>query len=104
MALGFCKAGSAARWRKVMANYPRLSPSPFIRVEDLQDYLVRWSNELTRELDTEDQKQNAAPATKIYSVVTITEIGRPASGDVAFAISAGKFKGYVSGTGWIDFH
>lgn len=87
-----------------MANYPRFSSSPFVRLSDLQNYISRWSNELTRELDTEDQKQSSAPATKIYSVVTITEIGRPASGDVAFAISAGKFRGYVSGTGWIDFH
>ena len=32
------------------------------------------------------------------TVVTITDIGRPRKGDIAYAASAGKFKGYVSTT------
>jgi hypothetical protein len=80
-----------------MANYPKV---PF----NADGFMQRWGNELVRELDTRDLRESSRPATKIYSVVTVTEIGRPASGDVAFAISAGKFRGYVSGTGWIDFH
>ena len=38
------------------------------------------------------------PSTKIYSVTTITDIGSPRKGDIAYAASAGKFKGYVSTT------
>ena len=67
------------------------------------DDFHRWANELTRELDTEDLRKNSAPSTKIYAVVTITDIGRPQQGDVAFAISATKFKGYT-GSAWVDFH
>ena len=45
------------------------------------------------------------PSTKIYTVVTITDIGRPQQGDVAYAISAAKFKGYTTTAGgWVDFH
>lgn len=80
-----------------MANYPKV-PS------DVQGSMQIWGNELVRELDTRDLLESSRPTTKIYSVVTVTEIGRPASGDIVFAISATKFRGYVSGTGWIDFH
>jgi hypothetical protein len=80
-----------------MANYPKV---PINADGSMQ----RWGNELVRELDTRDLRESSRPATKIYSVVTATDVGRPASGDVIFAISAAKFKGYVSGTGWIDFH
>ena len=40
----------------------------------------------------------AKPTSNIYAVVTITEIGNPRRGDIAYAASAGKFKGYVSTT------
>ena len=78
-----------------MANYPKYNSGA---------NLTFWANELTRELDLRDRQVDARPATKIYSVVSVSEIGRPASGDIAFAASAGKFRGYVSGTGWVDFN
>ena len=86
-----------------MANYPRFS-SISLTLQGMAEDVSRWANELTRELDSEDTKQNSAPATKIYSVVSVDNIGRPQNGDVAYSISAEKFRGYVEGTGWIDFH
>ncbi len=80
-----------------MANYPKIPLN-------VDGSIQKWGNELVRELDTRDLRESFRPSTKIYSVVTVTDIGRPASGDVAFAISAAKFRGYVSGTGWVDFH
>jgi hypothetical protein len=35
--------------------------------------------------------------------VTVTEIGRPQAGDVAFSSGESKFKGYT-GSAWVDFH
>ena len=88
-----------------MANYPRFStmftPKSII---ELYDSLRSWGNELTRELDTRDSQGDSKPTTKILTVVSVSEIGRPDNGDVVFAVSAGKYRGYVSGTGWIDFH
>lgn len=78
-----------------MANYPK-----YTGIERI-DF---WANELTRELDTRDRDVDNRPATRIYTVVSVSEIGRPLSGDIAFAASAGKFRGYVSGTGWVDFN
>ena len=36
------------------------------------------------------------PSNNIYTVVTVTEIGIPRKGDIAYSASSGKFKGYVS--------
>lgn len=88
-----------------MANYPKFPIRKPPTADELHTDVSRWANELTRELDTENLRQNSAPSTKIYTVVTITDIGRPQQGDVAYAISVGKFKGYTtSATGWVDFH
>lgn len=86
-----------------MANYPKFPLQKPLDADQLHNDVSRWANELTRELDTEHLRQSSAPATKIYTVVTITDIGRPQQGDVAFAISATKFKGYT-GSVWVDFH
>jgi hypothetical protein len=77
-----------------MANYPKLPRFTVNELVDLQRLLLSWSNELTRELD----------ATTINTVVSTSEIGRPANGNVAYSISASKFRGYVDGTGWVDFN
>lgn len=74
-------------------------------IDDLFRVLSTYTNELTRELDLEDQKQINAPATKVFTVATITSIGRPRAGDVAFSTSSGKFRGYVTtAAGWSDFN
>jgi hypothetical protein len=66
--------------------------------------LLSWSNELTRELDARDIQVQDSPSTTINTVVSTSEIGRPANGNVAYSISASKFRGYVDGTGWVDFN
>ena len=83
-----------------MARYPEI-PKFIQTVEDAQElyrYIEQWGAALINELDTRDLEVNAAPSTNIYAVVTITEIGNPRRGDIAYAASAGKFKGYVSTT------
>jgi len=88
-----------------MANFPKYPIGKPATADELHSDLTRWANELTRELDTESLRQDSTPSTKIYTVVTITDIGRPQQGDVAYAISVGKFKGYTTtATGWVDFH
>jgi hypothetical protein len=84
--------------------YPELPR--YQNTEDLtQVYntLVAYAGELKFLLESRDVELGSTPATKIFSVVTVSEIGRPASGDIAFSISTSKFKGYV-GNSWVDFH
>ena len=82
-----------------MATYPGLPKYYNITtLSELMNVLNTYTNELTRELDLRDRQQDNLPSTKIYTVVTITDIGRPRKGDIAYAASAGKFKGYVSTT------
>ena len=66
--------------------------------------ITSWASQLKNLLEIRDVQVDSTPSTTIFSVVTVTSIGRPASGDVAFSIGEGKFKGYVSGTGWVNFN
>jgi len=86
-----------------MANYPKFPIRKPVVVDDLHTDVSRWANELTRELDTENLRQATKPSTNIYTVVTVTNIGSPQQGDVAFSVSSTKFKGYT-GSAWVDFH
>ena len=94
-----------------MARYPTF-PTRFINtsVEELRELyttLETWSGLLTNELETRDVDLDAAPATNIYTVVTVTSIGRPRKGDIAYSASSGKYKGYVSlgsETSWQDLN
>ena len=89
-----------------MANYPNLPlyiPSRE-NLERVYDEIVSWANQLAQELDLRDNQVDNRPATKVYSVVTVTEIGRPNPGDIAFSLGEEKFKGYVSSTGWVNLN
>ena len=88
--------------------YPEL-PTYGRKIEDeelkeMYRDITSWASQLKNLLEIRDIQVDNTPSTTIFSVVTVTSIGRPESGDVAFSIGEGKFKGYVSGTGWVDFN
>ena len=94
-----------------MARYPEF---PIIFTDDIKkgatyvySRFQRWGSALINELDTRDQIQDATPSTNIYAVVTVGSIERPDKGDIAYSVSTGKFKGYVSTAGtqaWQDLN
>jgi|TARA_R100001015_G_C4624860_1_gene183157 hypothetical protein len=87
--------------------YPNLPDYTELKPEDLQTFyrqLLVYADELKFLLETRDIELDTRPSTNILTVVTVASIGRPANGNVVFAASASKFRGYVSGTGWVDFH
>ena len=65
-------------------------------LKELYNTVERWGAALINELDTRDTQIDKRPSTNIYTVVTVTEIGLPRKGDIAYSVSSGKFKGYVS--------
>lgn len=92
-----------------MARYPELPK--FIQSEadaqELYNFIQQWGAALINELDTRDIENNAAPSTNIYAVATVGTITRPRKGDIAYSVSTGKFKGYVSlgsETSWQDLN
>jgi len=85
-----------ARYPSIPRIYNYLKDNP--KVEKMYGELERWGGALINQLDTRDLQVDSKPSTKIYSVTTITDIGSPRKGDIAYAASAGKFKGYVSTT------
>jgi len=91
-----------------MARYPAL-PQRLNDQELLSMYkqIQRWGSVLINELDSRDLDEQNRPSTNILSVVTITSIGRPKKGDIAYSASSGKFRGYVSlgaETSWQDLN
>ena len=93
-----------------MARYPDLPNLFTLKDQELRDMyntIERWGAALINELDTRDIQLGAEPSTNIYTVVTITEVKRPRKGDVVYAASAGKYRGYVStaaSTTWKNFN
>jgi len=92
-----------------MARYPELPK--FItseeEVKQFYEYVQQWGAALINELDTRDIEVNATPSTNIYAVATVGTITRPRKGDIAYSVSTGKFKGYVSlgaETSWQDLN
>ena len=85
-----------ARYPAVPRIYNELKDTP--KVEKVYRDLEQWGGALVNQLDTRDLQVDSKPSTNIYTVVTITEVGRPKKGDIAYAASVGNFKGYVSTT------
>jgi len=82
-----------------MARYPDMPTLYNLSNKEMNDTyneLKSWSGTLINELETRDTEVNSTPSTNIYSVVTVTTIGRPRAGDIAYSSGEGKFKGYVS--------
>jgi hypothetical protein len=93
-----------------MARYPDMPTLYNLSNKEMNDTyneLKSWSGSLINELETRDTEVNSTPTTNIYSVVTVTTIGRPRAGDIAYSSGEGKFKGYVSiggTTEWQDLN
>ena len=91
-----------------MSRYPTL---PFtLTNDDLVDMYKQvrsWGEVLVQELDSRDLQVDSAEAQTIFRVTTVTSIGRPVKGAIAYSTSTGKFKGYVSlgsETSWQDLN
>jgi hypothetical protein len=87
-----------------MASYPQFAVYRQIQdVNDMYGEIVSWGNRLTSELELRDDEVRNQAAIRVEVVTTVTEIGRPQAGDVAFSSGESKFKGYTGST-WVDFH
>ena len=87
-----------------MASYPQFTIYRQIQnVNDMYGEIVSWGNRLTSELELRDDEVRNQAAIRVEVVTTVTEIGRPQAGDVAFSSGESKFKGYT-GLTWVDFH
>ena len=76
-------------------------------IKTMYKEVQRWGSMLINELDSRDLELRNTPSTNIFSVVTITSIGRPRKGDISYSASSGKFRGYVSvgsETSWQDLN
>jgi len=91
-----------------VAQYPIL---PFALTNDdlIQMYneVQNWGNILIQELNNRDVELDSRQSTTFRTVTTVTNLGRPQKGDIAYSTSSGKFRGYVSlgvETSWQDLN
>ena len=106
--MGIYPTWTTGRWWTIMARYPTL---PFavttMELKEMYNQVQLWSSMLISELDSRDVEVDTKPTSNIYTVVTTASIGRQRKGDIAYAASAGKFRGYVStaaSTEWQDLN
>lgn len=89
-------------------NYPQLKQYFNLQNVDPQQIyndLVEYAGELKFLLEQRDTQVNLAPATRFYTVVSTSEIGRPRIGDVAYTASSSQFQGFINASvGWQPFN
>lgn len=74
-----------------------------VNAENLYSDLLDYTNELKFLLEQMDTHVNQQPALRVITVASISELGNPRAGDICFATSASKFRGY-NGTAWVNFY
>ena len=82
-----------------MAIYPILPKLLALtnkEVRDMYQQINSWGSTLINQLNVRDVEINNRPASNIRVVVTVSEVQVPRKGDIVYAASAGKYKGYVS--------
>ena len=77
---------------KLYPELPYYANIDMVDSRQLYDDLIRYAAEMKFLLE------------RVRTVVSVNEVGRPEEGFIVFATSVQKYKGYVSGTGWVDFH
>ena len=87
-----------------MATYPQFSTYRNIQdIKEMYNEIAGWGNRLTASLQIRDDLENSRRSFKVIQVTTVTDLGNPQEGDVAFSLGESKFKGYT-GSAWVDFH
>ena len=89
---------------KLYPEMPYYSNLNTIDSKQVYDDLIQYAAEMKFLPEQRDFEVETAPATRVRTVVSVGSIGRPEDGFVVYATKAQKYKGYVSGTGWVDFH
>jgi len=89
---------------KLYPELPYYANLDMVDSQQIYNDLIRYAAEMKFLLEQRDIEVDSAPATRVRTVVTVSEVGRPEEGFVVYATSVQKYKGYVSGTGWVDFH
>ena len=89
---------------KLYPELPYYANLDMVDSQQLYNDLIRYAAEMKFLLEQRDLEVDLSPATRVRTVVSVNEVGRPEEGFIVFATSVQKYKGYVSGTGWVDFH
>jgi hypothetical protein len=89
------------------AVYPTL-PDLYYLTDDqlIRAYteIRQWADSITNELEGRDLDTSRTGTVRVNRAVSSGALGRPGAGDIVYERKTGKFRGFVSGTGWVDFN
>ena len=102
-----CHQPKSAEWLKFVFGSVQVTltlPSTLSVADSIAVNKSIWSPILTvNNVSSFNIITGASPSTTVLSVVTVTDIGAPIAGNIAFSSGESKFKGY-DGTNWQDLH
>jgi len=88
--------------------YPELF-SPFNQfteqqIIELHRMLTEYVSSLSLTLQQRDDEVDSTPSDTVLPVNDTADVQSPPEGAVRYNRATSKFQGYISGTGWVDFH
>jgi hypothetical protein len=74
------------------------------QIIELHRILTDYVSQLSLTLQQRDDEIDSTPSDTVLSVNDTADVQSPPEGAVRYNRATSKFQGYVSGTGWVDFH
>jgi|TARA_R110000824_G_scaffold71265_1_gene182554 hypothetical protein len=90
-----------AVYPEIISSFNQFSNEEIIALHRL---MTDYASQLSFTLQQRDDQIDSEPANGVSSVNNTADVQSPAEGSVRYNRATSKFQGYISGTGWVDFH
>jgi hypothetical protein len=74
------------------------------QIIELHRILTDYVSQLSLTLQQRDDEVDSTPSDVVLPVNDTSDVQSPPEGAVRYNRATSKFQGYISGTGWVDFH
>ena len=91
----------AAVYPELFAQFNQFTEPQII---ELHRILTDYVSQLSLTLQQRDDEINSTPSDTVLAVNDTAAVQSPPEGAVRYNRATSKFQGYISGTGWVDFH
>jgi hypothetical protein len=91
----------AAVYPELFAHFNQFTEPQII---ELHRILTDYVSQLSLTLQQRDDEVDSTPSDTVLAVNDTAAVQSPPEGAVRYNRTTSKFQGYISGTGWVDFH
>ena len=74
------------------------------QIIELHRILTDYVSQLSLTLQQRDDEIDSTQSNTVLAVNNTADVQSPPEGAVRYNRATSKFQGYISGTGWVDFH